>query len=254
LYNISANTIFTGKSLVYLPTCHSTNEYAHVLLAEENPIEGTLIITPKQTAGRGQRGNTWEAEEGKNLTFSLIFKPSFLKVQQQFYLNIVSSLAVRDTVSYFLEKDLKVKWPNDIYLDNKKIAGILIQNTLKKDSIGSTIIGIGLNVNQESFSDKKAISMKGFNGIEYSTNEVLNKLLEHIEAYYLKLRELRFTELNQSYLSHLFRFNEEHFFKTEQETFLGTISGLGEDGRLIINTEKGLQLFSFKEIEFMNFE
>ncbi len=253
MYNISANTIFTGKSLVYLPTCHSTNEYANGLLAEGNPIEGTLVITPKQTAGKGQRGNSWEAEEGKNLTFSLIFKPSFLKVSQQFYLNIISSLAVRDTVAHFLQTDLKVKWPNDIYLGNKKIAGILIQNTIKKDSIGATIIGIGLNVNQEVFSDKKAISMKGFKGTEYSTEEVLNTLLEYIEAYYLKLRELRFTALNQAYLNHLFRFKEEHFFKTAQETFSGTLIGVGDDGRLIIHTEKGLKLFNFKEVEFLNF-
>jgi BirA family biotin operon repressor/biotin-[acetyl-CoA-carboxylase] ligase len=252
LYNISANTIFTGKTLVYLPTCHSTNEYASRLLTEGNPIEGTLIITPKQTAGKGQRGNSWEAEEGKNLTFSLIFRPSFLKVQNQFHLNIMSALAVRDTVAYFLQNDLKVKWPNDIYLDNKKIAGILIQNTIKKDTIGSTIIGIGLNVNQEVFSDKKAISMKGFIRIEYSTSEVLNKLLENMEAYYLKLLRLQFEELTQCYLTHLFRFNEAHLFKSENESFTGTITGLDDNGRLIISTEKGLRAFSFKEVEFLN--
>ncbi len=252
MYNISANTIFTGKSLVSLPTCHSTNDYASSLLSEGNPLEGTLIITPEQTAGKGQRGNTWEAEAGKNLTFSLIFKPSFLKVTHQFHLNIISSLAVRATVSYFLQTEVKVKWPNDIYLNNKKIAGILIQNSIKKDSIGFSIIGIGLNVNQETFSDKKAISLKNFSSQEFNINAILNNLLENLEAYYMKLRSGQLKELSEEYKSNLFRLEEECSYEAEGISFQGKITGIDESGRLIILSGNERRVFSFKEVEFLS--
>lgn len=252
MYNISANTIFTGKTLVYLPTCHSTNDHANHLLSTENPIEGTLVITPDQTAGKGQRGNTWESESGKNLTFSLILRPSFLKIAHQFYLNILSSLAVRVTISQFLQTEVKVKWPNDIYLNNKKISGILIQNIIKKDIIGTTIIGIGLNVNQEVFSDKKAISMKNYTEGEYAIGNVLNLLLENLEAYYIKLRSGKLKELYEEYRSHLFRLEEDHTFKSKEELFHGKIIGLDESGRLIIQSGDQQRVFSFKEVEFLS--
>jgi BirA family biotin operon repressor/biotin-[acetyl-CoA-carboxylase] ligase len=250
LYNISANTIFTGKTLVYLPTCHSTNDYARRLLTEENPLEGTLVITPEQTAGKGQRGNTWESQVGTNLTFSLIYKPSFLNLGDQFYLNIISSLAVRDTVAKFLQTDVKVKWPNDIYLNDKKISGILIQNTIKGHSLGYSVIGIGLNVNQEVFSDKKAISMKKYSSEEYSVEAVLNVLLENLDFYYMKLRNNGQDELYQGYKKHLYRFEEEHSFKAGEEIFVGKITDIDEPGRLIILSNGQLRVFSFKEVSF----
>lgn len=250
MYNISANTIFTGKTQVYLPTCHSTNEYASSLLTEEKPPEGTLIITPEQTAGRGQRGNSWEAEPGKNLTFSLIFRPIFLSVDRQFYLNIISSLAVRDMVSEFLQTSLKIKWPNDIYLNNKKIAGILIQNSLQKNHLGTSVMGIGLNVNQELFNDKKAISMLNHAGKEFSLETILDVLLEKIETNYLKLKAGKLDELKERYLLYLFRRGEEHVYSTQGTAFRGTILGIEENGRLIIQTESSLKTFDFKEIEF----
>jgi BirA family transcriptional regulator, biotin operon repressor / biotin---[acetyl-CoA-carboxylase] ligase len=250
LYNISANTIFTGKTQIYLPTCHSTNEYACNLLTNENPLEGTLIITHVQTAGKGQRGSSWEAEPGKNLTFSLIFKPFFLSIDRQFYLNIIISLAVRDTVAEFLQTSLKIKWPNDIYLNNKKIAGILIQNSLQKNHLINSVVGIGLNVNQELFSDKKAISMMNHAGKELPLETILAVLLEKIEANYLKLKTGDQTTLMQRYLSHLFRYNEQHSFLSQGNSFLGIIEGIEESGRLIIQTESDRKTFDFKEVEF----
>lgn len=251
MYNISANTIFKGKTLVYLPTCHSTNDYASRFLAEENPLEGTLVITPEQTAGKGQRGNRWESQAGTNLTFSLIYKPSFLKLGHQFYLNIISSLAVRDTVAQFLQTDVKVKWPNDIYLNNNKISGILIQNTVKGHVLGFSVIGIGLNVNQEVFSDKKAISMKKYSSKEYSVEEVLKVLLQNLDIYYAKLQSNRLDELYQTYKTHLYRFEEEHSFRANEGIFTGKITSIDETGRLIILSEGQLKVFSFKEVEFL---
>lgn len=250
MYNISANTIFTGKTLVYLPTCHSTNEHAGQLLTEGNPLEGTLIITPEQTAGKGQRGSRWEAEPGKNLTFSLIFRPVFLPVNLQFYLNIITALAVRQTSAEFLQADVKVKWPNDIYLNDKKICGILIQNSIQKNNLSTSIIGIGLNVNQTVFSDKKAFSMQNYAGKEFSVETVLEVLLEKIEQNYLKLKEGNFSELKERYLLHLYRRGEEHLYTSQGETFKGTITNVDESGLLLIDTENGLRSFNFKEVQF----
>jgi len=251
LYNISANTIFTGKYLIYLSTCHSTNDYAAQLLSDGQPAEGTLIITPEQTAGKGQRGNKWEAEAGKNLTFSLILKPGFLSLSDQFYLNMISSLAVRDTAAEFLQTSLKVKWPNDIYLNDKKIAGILIQNSIQKNSLSATIIGIGLNVNQTVFSDKKAFSLQNYSGKEHPVEHVLEVLLEKLEANYLQLRAGKREALAERYKNHLFRLNEKHFFRTSGKTFEGIITGVDESGRLIIRSGEELLSFGFKEVEFV---
>eukprot|EP01137_Pigoraptor_chileana_P015025 Opistho-2@5140 len=107
-----------------------------------------VIITDNQTAGRGQRGNVWEASIGENLTFSLILKPNFLKASEQFQLNVAVSLGVLDCLSEYIDEDLKVKWSNDIYFQNQKMGGILIENTLQGYQIGYSVIGIGLNINQ----------------------------------------------------------------------------------------------------------
>ncbi len=251
MYNISANTNFKGKSLIYLPTCHSTNAYAQALISSQNPDEGTLIITPNQTNGKGQLDAIWESEEGKNLSFSLIIRPTFLPVTKQFYLSIISALAVRDCVAHFLNTDVTIKWPNDIYLKDNKIAGILIQNSLKGTIIANSIIGIGLNVNQEQFSDKKAISMKNIASVEFSAKEVLSTLLSNLDTYYTKLQEGLFDELTTLYTSHLYRLNTIHSFKKGDSLFEGKITGIDENGRLKILTEKGVELFNNKEVTYI---
>jgi BirA family biotin operon repressor/biotin-[acetyl-CoA-carboxylase] ligase len=253
LYNISANTIFTGKTLIYLPTCHSTNDYATNLINETtNAAEGTLVITPCQTAGKGQRGNSWESQPGENLTFSIIFHPSFLSIQDQFYLNIISALAVRNTIAHYTNEKVMVKWPNDIYLNNKKICGILIQNTIKKDKIGHSIIGIGLNVNQKNFAEPKATSLYLAEHKEFDHNAVLNTLLENLEGLYLQLRQNGLATLYQAYLSHLYRYNSPHMYQAGEDVFEGTITGLDSYGRLLILLPEGTtKAFAFKEVAFL---
>jgi BirA family biotin operon repressor/biotin-[acetyl-CoA-carboxylase] ligase len=251
LYNISANTIFTGKTVINLPTCHSTNDFAAQLAGQTNPAEGTLIITPHQTAGKGQRGNSWEAAPGKNLTFSIIFKPSFLKISEQFYLNIITSLAVQETVKQLSNHTIHVKWPNDIYFQDRKICGILIQNIIKKDSIGVSVIGIGLNINQETFSDKKAFSLKNILEHEQDPNWILNLLLENLEKRYLQLKQFQFEKLHHDYISALYRVNEPHQYKADNKIFTGIIKGISSIGLLNIETDNEVRSFNFKEIEFL---
>jgi BirA family transcriptional regulator, biotin operon repressor / biotin---[acetyl-CoA-carboxylase] ligase len=254
LYNNLPKTVFIGKSIIYLPTCHSTNDFANSLLVNPNVFEGSVVVCSSQTAGKGQRGNTWEAEPYKNLTCSLILKPKFLKVNQQFNLNIAISLAVYDLLTNYLGEKVKIKWPNDIYILNpsasKKICGILIQNTIKKDSIENAIVGIGLNINQEKFLDAKATSLFNITGREHDLEVILPQIMEFIEARYLQLKE-RPESLLQDYLNVLYWYKETHIFKANGQNFQGMITGLDDIGRLGIVAESKLNYFNLKEVEFV---
>ncbi|HPH88516.1 MAG TPA: biotin--[acetyl-CoA-carboxylase] ligase, partial [Chitinophagales bacterium] len=149
---------------MHLPSVDSTNTYAKSLIAKSSPIDGTVILADEQFAGRGQSGNVWQSEAGKNLTFSIIYQTSFLLATEQFYLNMAVSLGIWSMVNSKLSieknKELtihdsrfttKIKWPNDIYVNNQKIAGILIENTISGMHLKHSVIGVGLNVNQEQF-------------------------------------------------------------------------------------------------------
>ena len=254
MYNIQPNTLFTGKLINYLPSCHSTNDIAVQMIQSENMVfEGTVIITDNQTAGRGQRGNIWEACTGENLTFSLILKPNFLKASDQFQLNVAVSMGVFDFLSEFIDENLKVKWSNDIYVGDKKMGGILIENSLQGYQIGHSIIGIGLNINQTEFSNERATSLRKItqNPLKYDLSELLKKLLENIEINYLKIKSKQYESLKVRYLSNLFRFEEYHYFKKNGQQFLGRITGIDETGKLGIETDGNVIYFDFKEVEFV---
>lgn len=254
MYNIRPNTLFTGKLIKYLPSCHSTNDIAVQMIQSENKVfEGTVIITDNQTAGRGQRGNVWEANTGENLTFSLIMKPNFLKASEQFQLNVAVSMGVFDFLSEFIDENLKVKWSNDIYFGNKKMGGILIENSLQGYQIGHSIIGIGLNINQTEFSNERATSLRKItrNPLKYDLSELLKKLLESIEINYLKIKNNTYESLKIRYLNNLYRFKEFHYFRKNGEQFLGQIKEIDETGKLGIETDGNVFFYDFKEVEFV---
>ena len=237
-----------------MPTCHSTNDIAtQMIQSGENVFEGTVIVTDNQTAGRGQRGNTWEASVGENLTFSIIFKPNFLKASDQFQLNVAVSLGVFDFLSEFINEGLTVKWSNDIYYENQKMGGILIENALQGYQIGHSVVGIGLNINQIEFSNLRATSLQNItqNPQHYDLSNLLKKLLECIEKNYLKIKNQQYESLKMRYLSNLFRFEEYHYFRKNGQQFLGKIIGIDDTGRLGIETEGMVLYFDFKEVEFV---
>ncbi len=251
MYKIPANTLFIGQKQVFVPQCHSTNTMAAELIRNKYLAEGTLVITDCQTAGRGQRGNSWEAEPGRNLTFSVLLNPSFLLAKDQFYLTIIASLAIREFLAARLACEVKIKWPNDILLNNKKICGILIENTLSGDKIQQSIIGIGLNVNQTSFSMTSPTSMKAIANHEFDLSEVLNELLEKLEGFYLQLRSSKNDLLKQEYLNHLYWRGEVHQFSTHHEVFTGVITYVEENGRLTLLCDDKEVSFDLKEISFV---
>ena len=251
MYKILAHTLFIAKQVISLPTCHSSNDTARQLAHKADTLEGAVVICQDQTGGKGQRGNTWEAVGGKNLTLSVILRPRFLNVKQQFYLNMIASLAVKEAINSFAPAvDLRVKWPNDVLLNQKKISGILIENSINGHALETAVIGIGINVNQTDFSAPKATSMALATGSESDLNQVYGQLLANLENQYLRLKAGRFAEIKADYLKHLFGFGENRRYLAEYR-FEGEIEDVTYEGRLVIRGPQGRQTYDLKEIEFI---
>jgi len=251
LYKIPANTLFMGKNLVYVPECHSTNTLGSELCQRSATAEGTTIITDNQTMGRGQRGNSWHSDPYKNLTFSLVLKPSFLKPIDQFNLTVAISLALRDFLTHRIPGEVKIKWPNDILVNDKKLCGILIENTLSGDTIQCSVVGIGLNVNQDSFSMESASSMKVVAGHDFNLSDELSLLFEFLERRYLQLRSGKLTDLRNDYLSSLYGKGEERRFLVGTSEIIGVIEGFNQQGKLLLATGGGTKSYDLKEIRFI---
>ena len=240
-----------GKNLVFVPECPSTNTLA-LQISQQSPVkEGTLVITDHQTAGKGQQGNVWEAEPGKNLTFSLVLKPKFLAVNKQFFLNIVLCLALMDYLKEKTADVVYIKWPNDILVHGKKISGILVENQLQGDTIVNTVAGIGFNLNQGRFRSPTAISLTNITGGEYIPDAELSLMLGYVESRYLQLRGGHADAMMSEYLQNLYRRHQRHPFASNGIEFEGVIEGLDDAGRLAISTDAGVRTFGVKEIQYL---
>jgi BirA family transcriptional regulator, biotin operon repressor / biotin---[acetyl-CoA-carboxylase] ligase len=262
LYKIHPKTLFIGQKIYYLPSCQSTNDEAAQRQATGDAPEGTVVVTDRQTAGRGQRGNVWEAEPGQNLTFSVVLKPAFLAPAAQFRLNMAVSLGLYDALAPLLGDELRIKWPNDLYVRDRKIGGLLIENTVQGSSIVFSVAGVGLNVNQTVFQHPAATSMLVETPLTagYDLPGLLTLLLERLEKRYLQLRAVHWTAVRADYLAVLYRHQTWAEFAAMPETaagadeqrFTGRIVGVDEAGRLQIETPEGsLRSFWFKEVTFI---
>ncbi len=252
MYKIPANTLFVGQNLIFVPECHSTNSLLNDLNNQSDLAEGTVVITDKQTAGRGQRGNSWEAAPGLNLTFSVLLKPRFVGAKDQFRLNMAISIAIATAIEKISITPVKLKWPNDIFLHGKKMGGILIENQIQGTSISAAVAGIGLNVNQRDFSISTATSMALASGSDHDLGAVFRLLLECIETEYLALKNGNVSLLKQKYLASLFKFREQHHFEASGQKFTGVIQDVDEDGKLCVETNGSTHKFAFKELTFVN--
>ena len=251
-------TLFVGQNCIHLKSIDSTNSYASQLLGDIKPVEGTLIYTFDQQNGRGQRGNTWETEPNKNVASSFILYPSFLQAGRQFLLNKVISLAVADLMAELTEpsdktQEIKIKWPNDIYVGKKKIAGILIENTLRENNIQNAIIGIGININQTVFSaDINATSLALIASKVFELMQVLEKLCEFMEARYLQLKGNKPEAIALEYLQRLYQFGEWHSYTSGDQLFEGKIIGISAIGKLQMQLKTAeIKEFDLKEIRFV---
>jgi BirA family biotin operon repressor/biotin-[acetyl-CoA-carboxylase] ligase len=256
LQNNTFSTLFVGQNLIKLLEVDSTNSYLKNLASKSEPLpEGTVIMAENQFAGRGQQENIWHTEAGKNLTFSLLLKPNFLALNEQFYLNIAVSLAIYKAISKYLSNDLAIKWPNDIYYRDKKLGGILIENTIVGNGIKSAVVGIGLNINQQSFSPaiaEKAISICQILQQDVNLENLLADICSCLESSYLQLKARNYTLLKQAYVDKLYKLKEKAFFRHNGEDFEGIIKGVTENGLLEIQKGTKIMTFNFKEIEFLN--
>lgn len=242
-----------NKNIIFLTEVESTNNYANQLVLSKAAVEGTVVLAQHQKKGKGQQGNRWESEDGKNLLASIILFPEFLSAGKQFYLSKIASLAIVD----FLKSEITnicIKWPNDIYVQDKKVAGILIENAVKGQNISSAIIGIGLNLNQELFiSDApNPVSLKQITGKDYDVKKITEQILKHIDVWYGKLENGCFNEIDLAYFSLLFRANKWALFAENGKQFEAKITGIGKFGQLILEYRNGLSAeYMFKEVEFV---
>ncbi|WP_291784106.1 biotin--[acetyl-CoA-carboxylase] ligase [Cecembia sp.] len=251
MYKILANTVFLGKDIHFLTECHSTNDMAMEKIKNGELTEGSIVITEVQTRGKGQRGNIWWSVPYKNLTFSLVLKPYFLKPSEQFELSIAIALAVVETLSDYFS-GVRVKWPNDVLHEvYGKLGGILIENIINQKGIEYSIIGIGLNINQKMSDLPFSTSFMDLTGKEWDKAEIFEILVQKIEKNYLLLKKGQKNVLRALYLSQLYRFGKEADYFDERP-FKGKIVGIGSDGRLIIEkTDGSLNHYAFKEVRYL---
>ena len=244
-----------SNNIIKLQKVDSTNTYAAELLKTRKVEEGTIIWAKEQTAGRGQGNNRWESEPEKNFTFSWIIYPEFLPPENQFQLNKVIALGVLDFVRGFsLKGILSIKWPNDIYLEYNKLGGVLINNIIAGGTIDSSIVGIGLNINQMDFVRDlpNPVSLRQVLGYELSLQTELEHLVHFLENRYHQLRSGELGKLENEYRSQLLGYQQWRKFLVKGLPFEGKIKGVDEFGRLMVISRKNENLlFDHGEIEFL---
>ena len=234
----------------------STNAEAIRLYQSNKATSGTVIIADEQTGGKGYGNNKWESEAGKNLTFSILLKPHFIEPSEQFIITQLISLSIHENLESILrKKSVSIKWPNDIYVGDKKIAGILIQNFIKGNAIDMTIIGVGLNASQEKFiSDApNPTSIIIESGMDCPLDNLLEDILETFNRYISEFQSNgSFSLITNLYLDKLYRFGKKTNFKDKQGSFMATIKGINEFGQLQLIDDAGSErVYGFKEIEFV---
>ncbi len=264
--HVPYNTLFIGQVRQHLDRVHSTNSYLLECLQDSTPDrslpEGFLVSAEEQFAGRGQRGNQWHAEAGKNLTLSLLLYPKWLPISAQFRLNVAVALGLWDLLRSSIEKlggdpiDLRLKWPNDIYYGEKKLGGMLIENGITGRTLAHSVIGIGLNVNQtKGLAALNACSLRMIfgNKVELLPWALMAELSACLEARYLQLKAGKWQALKAAYLSVLYRYEEWADYEdvASSKCFRGRIIDVADQGFLIMETEKGEQKhYAFKEVIF----
>jgi BirA family biotin operon repressor/biotin-[acetyl-CoA-carboxylase] ligase len=234
----------------WIDSCQSTNS---LVASQADAPHGYVLVTKEQTAGRGQRGNTWESAPNKNLTFSMVLRPDMISARRQFELSMVVSLAIVNVLDRYVE-NVAIKWPNDIYVGDKRICGILIENTLAETKIARSIVGVGLNVNQDQFiSDApNPVSLKQLTGTEYDLTELMQEfateIVNELRAYE---QDIEVETLRSDYMARLWR-GEGFYPYIEASTgrrFDARIVDISPMGIITLEDHAGAQSsYAFKEV------
>ncbi|WP_034057432.1 biotin--[acetyl-CoA-carboxylase] ligase [Lacinutrix jangbogonensis] len=240
--------------IIKLDATDSTNTFLREISSVETLDDYTVVVARQQNKGRGQMGKEWQSNAGKNLTFSVFKRIKGLTFSNQFYLSIITSLALYKTLECYNIPNLFVKWPNDILSANKKIAGVLIENVVKQNQLEHSVIGIGLNVNQTEFNNlMNATSLKNCSGKTFNLDEVLHKFLIEFKLSFKRLESGVFEALKADYESKLFRKNKPSTFKNaEGSLFSGFIKGISSSGNLVLLLEDEIiEEFTLNEITLL---
>lgn len=239
-------------TIIHIQETTSTNDYLQQKIKNELLEEGSVVVCDFQTQGRGAANNKWESEKNKNLLFSMLLYPDFLEIKKQFIISQVVSLGLVDYLNT-ITSGFTVKWPNDIYWQDEKIAGILIENNLRNNFLSESIIGIGLNINQIKFlSDApNPVSLKNIMGFDYDLGIVLTDVQKSIFARYLQLLQGGTSRIQKDYKKAMYRNEGFYLYEDKNGVFLAKIHQVKEEGFLVLETEnKEKRQYAFKEVLF----
>ena len=242
------------RVMLSLDETSSTNSELKLLQQKNTLLEGSWVKADFQTNGRGQMGNTWFSGKGYNLLFSFLLYPRFVIAKEQFIISRIVSLGLKKVLDQYID-NISIKWPNDIYWKDKKIAGMLIENSLIGRQIEHTIVGVGLNVNQNEFPIDlpNPISIKQITGGEYNRDELLTLFFREFFLLYRSLQNGDVQNIEQEYMQYLYRSDSYHWYEDKNGRFKGKIIDVLPSGHLVIRTHQRSEerIYAFKEVTFV---
>ena len=245
------DTLFIGHNILSFSTLDSTNDYSWELLSKKRYIEGTIVLAQFQRKGKGQRGKKWSCNRGEGLLFSIILHPKELIINQ-YYLNKAVALGVCEGINQ-LGVCSKIKWPNDIYVNNKKIAGILIENSVSGQLINNSVVGIGVNINQTAFKETiiNPVSLKELLNKDYELTDILEILCSSIEKRYLQFKSASFEVIDLDYHKLLYKYNQKSTFRRKNVLFQADIKSVTSEGKIQLIQEGFSSFYNAGEVEFV---
>lgn len=241
--------------LIKLNATASTNSYLRELSKHKDLESFTVVVAKNQTNGRGQINSIWQSEHGKNLIFSIFIRFEDLKIDNQFYLSKVVSVALASVIRTKINAEIQVKWPNDILAGRSKIAGILIESSVKKTKLTETVIGIGLNVLQTKFDNLSNVtSFKILKNKDVNFDQLLKQIVNSLKFHIAFLIQNKFEAIDELYFEYLYNYNIPAMYKDQFGTlFMGKIVGITRPGKLQVELEdETISEFDLKEIEFVS--
>jgi BirA family biotin operon repressor/biotin-[acetyl-CoA-carboxylase] ligase len=241
-----------GKPFFELSEVDSSNNYAMQQVQAQMAGHGATWFTHFQKAGKGQRGKVWKAEPGQNVMMSCVLEPTFLSLDNQFILNIAVSLACYDFFTKYAIDKTSIKWPNDLYWEDRKAGGILMENLLNGKSWKYAIAGIGLNINQTLFPAGlgNPVSLKQITGRTFNTIDLAHELCQHLQERWQQVVAAQYEQLFDEYQSHLYKLNQTTRFRHENGIFDAVVAGVNQQGELLL--KRGNEsLFAVKTIEWL---
>ena len=245
------NTLIIGHKIIRLDNVNSTNSFLSENLNDSSFFEGVVVVANAQTQGRGQGENLWHSNSGDNLLFSVLLQPK-CDLIYQFYLNQFIAVSICQTLKQF-GLDCQIKWPNDILVNKKKIAGILIENKIQGRMLHSSIVGVGLNVNQSDFPDQliNPTSMKLLLKDSIDINQVLETLIVQLEKHYFQFKRNELNVINENYQSLLFKRNEKAYFIIKGKRVETIIREVDKQGEIVLEIDNELKSFSNSQLKMI---